>query len=319
MTLRRVLSLSVLLSTLALTALQSPVYAEEKLVAKVGSVPVTEFELRREQERVLPMNASFHGGISEDKVKKIREEAIIRLIDRAYKINYALAEEIALDKGALDQRVQDLQKQYKSTREFEKATGKEGISGVRASLYRELLALKAEQVAVDEKVRISDEEVSRFYEANKSSYMRPRQFKASHILVKVDPSSNKEERDKLQKKAQDLADRARKGEDFYNLAYYNSDDRTKFVGGDLGYFHEGQTVKEFEATLLKMKPGDISEPVKSLVGFHIIKLVEVNEPRLFKFEEVKDKIRKSLQDKMRERIYGEWMNALKAKYAAERY
>lgn len=319
MTCQRVFSFFVMMFTLSLVGVPLPAHAEEKLIAKVGSVPITEYELQRAQERLLPMNANFHGGISEDKIKKIREEALIGLIDRAYKVNYALTEEIALDKGALDQRVQEIQKQYKSTREFEKATGKEGVSGVRASLYREMLSIKAEQVAVDAKVKISDEEVSAYYEANKSSYMRPRQFKASHIMIKVDPSSNKEERDKLQKKAQDLADRARKGEDFYDLAYYNSDDRTKFVGGDLGYFHEGQTAKEFETTLLKMKPGEISDPVRSLGGYHVIKLVEVNEPRLFNFEEVKDKIKKNLQDKMRGRIYTEWMNGLKAKYAVERY
>lgn len=319
MSFSRVFCFFVMLPLLVLAGMQLPAQAEEKLVAKVGSVPVTEFELQRAQEKLLPMNANFHGGISEDKVKKIREEAFSGLIERAYKINFALAEEIALDKGALDQRVQDLQKQYKSKREFEKATGKEGVSGVRASLYREMLAVKAEQIAVDAKVQVSDEEVSGYYEANKSSYMRPRQFKASHILVKVDPSSNKEEREGLLKKAQELTSKARKGEDFYNLAYYNSDDRTKFVGGDLGYFHEGQTDKVFESALLKMKPGEISDPVKSLVGYHIIKLVEVNEPRLFQFEEVKGKIRKNLEDKMRARIYEEWMSALKAKYPVERF
>jgi len=319
MSIQQTVRLVVIVTTLFCLGSPLPSQAAEKLVAKVGSVPVTEYELQREQNRIMPMNATFHGGISPDKVAKIRADALQNLIDRAYKVNYALIEEIALEKGALDQRVQQIQKKYKSNREFEKATGKEGVAGVRASLYRELLALKAEQVAVAAKVTIADAEVSRFYESNKASYMRPRQFKASHILVKVDPSSNKDERDKLLKKAQDLADKAHKGEDFFNLAYYNSDDRTKFVGGDLGYFHEGQTVKEFEAALKKMQPGEISEPVKSMVGYHVIKLVEVNEPRLFTFDEVKEKIRKNLEDKMRERIYGEWMDGLKAKFVVERY
>lgn len=319
MSIQRTVRLVIIASALVISLSPLQSQAAEKLVAKVGSVPVTEYELQREQNRIMPMNATFHGGISPDKVAKVRADALQSLIDRAYKVNYALLEEIALEKGALDQRVQDIQKKYKSTREFEKATGKEGVSGVRASLYRELLAIKAEQVAVEAKVKVTDEEVSRFYETNKASYMRPRQFKASHILVKVDPSSNKEEREILLKKAQDLADKARKGEDFFNLAYYNSDDRTKFVGGDLGYFHEGQTVKEFETALKKMKPGEISEPVKSMVGYHIIKLVEVNEPRQFAFDEVKEKIRKNLEDKMREAIYGEWMGSLKTKFAVERY
>lgn len=149
--------------------------------------------------------------------------------------------------------------------------------------------------------------------------MRPKQFKASHILIKVDPSSNKDERLTLDNKAKDLAKRAKNGEDFYNLAYYNSDDRSKYVGGDLGFFHQGQTVKEFENALLKMKPGEISDPVRTMYGWHIIKLVEINEPKQLEFSDVKVKIREQMEKSSREKTYIDWMTKLKSTYPLKKF
>ncbi|NIR17793.1 MAG: peptidylprolyl isomerase, partial [Desulfobacterales bacterium] len=114
------------------------------------------------------------------------------------------------------------------------------------------------------------------------------------------PASNKKERTELRERAEGLAKRAKDGEDFYNLAYYNSDDRTKYVGGDLGYFHKGQTVPEFESALLEMEPGEIAGPVKSMYGWHIIKLVEDNPPRQLSFEDMKGKLRQQLEKEQRE-------------------
>jgi parvulin-like peptidyl-prolyl isomerase len=230
-----------------------------------------------------------------------------------------LAEEISVDNVAVEKRLEAIRAKFKTKKDFEKALGREGLKEFRLSLYRDLLAGKAEELAVGSKIKVTDAQVRENYETNKAMYLRPRQFKASHILVKVDPSANREEREALLKKAEDLAARAKAGEDFYNLAYYNSDDRSRYVGGDLGYFHEGQTAKEFEDALKKMKSGEVSGLVKTMFGYHIIKLVEVNEPRQFEFDEVKDKIRQSLEKKQRETLYEEWMKGLKSKYQVQRF
>jgi parvulin-like peptidyl-prolyl isomerase len=68
-----------------------------------------------------------------------------------------------------------------------------------------------------------------------------------------------------------------------------------------------------------MEPGSISDPIRTRVGYNILKLVEVNEPRQFTFDEVKDKIGNNLRSKKREAIYSEWMAGLKAKYPVKRF
>lgn len=293
--------------------------AGDEIVAKVGAIPITIYELQREFQKVLPMEGSYHKGVSQERFAEIREKALSALIEQAYKVQYALGEEIAVENGAVEDRLGSLRAKFKSIKEFNNALGNEGLSAFRASIYRELLAKKAEELAVDAKVQVTDAQVRGYFEKNKTSYKRPKQFKASHVLIRVDPASNKEEREGLLKRAEELAKRAQGGEDFYNLAYYNSDDRSKYVGGDLGYFHQGQTVEEFEQALLKMKAGEISGPVKTMYGYHIIKLVEVNESRQLEFDEVKDSIRQSLEKKQRESVYEKWITELKKRYPVQRF
>jgi parvulin-like peptidyl-prolyl isomerase len=123
---------------------------------------------------------------------------------------------------------------------------------VRAGLYRKLLAMRAEEIVVNDRVEFSDEEVSASYAKHGEMFFQPKTYTASHILVKVDPASNAEERQLIKSRAEDLRDRAKAGEDFYNLAYYESDDRSKYVGGSLGTFHAGQTVAEFDEAIKNM-------------------------------------------------------------------
>ncbi len=305
---------------LALLLLPSAVVlAEANLVAQVGVIPVTGFELQREVQKILPLQVSFHGGLSAQKLKTIRQQALDKLIERAYKVQYALTEEIVVDNAAVEQELEPLRAKFPTRQGFEKALGDEGLNGYRASMYRQLLADRAEKVAVSDRITVSDADVAKFFEKHKETYLRPKQFKASHILIRVDPASNADERQALKVKAEELLKKAEAGEDFYNLAYYNSDDRSKYVGGDLGYFHVGQTVKEFENALLDMKPGEVSGPVTTMYGHHIIKLDEVNEPRQLSFEEVSGTIRQTLLKKQRDGFYREWMGELEAKYQVQNF
>ena len=137
--------------------------------------------------------------------------------------------------------------------------------------------------------------------------------------MKVDPALTKEAKETLKVKADELQKRAKDGEDFYNLAYFNSDDRTKYVGGDLGLFHQGQTVPEFETVLQEMEIGEISELVKTLYGYHVIKLTEKNAPRQLMLDEVSGKIRKLLEGRQQEELLSAWLSSLQTECPVEKY
>jgi parvulin-like peptidyl-prolyl isomerase len=288
---------------------------ESKVVARVGSVPITIFDLGREQQKLLPLNANFHTAVPAETLEKIKTEALSTMLDQAYKVNYALDKNITIDQQIIDERVAILKKKYKTEKEFKAALGKESLEDFRTAIEHSLLAQKAEEIVIQKNINVTDADVRAYYETHKQMYKRPKRFKASHILIKINPSSNSDEHAVLEKKAKELAAMAKNNENFYNLAYYNSDDRSKYVGGDLGYFHEGQTVPEFEDAIKKMKVGETSEPVKSVYGWHIIKLVEFNEAKQLEFEESKVKIRAQLEKATRDKLYNNWMAELKAKYS----
>lgn len=296
----------------------SHVWAAEKIVAHVSDVPISEAEVQRQIDKLMPFKVNFHGKMSNDKKEKLRNDALDLLIERAYKVAYAKEEGILASASQVDESLTKIKSSYKTEDGFNQAVAKETISGLRASIYRDLVAKKAESLVVDEKIKVSDEQVENYYSEKKEMFLMPAQYRASHIMIKVDPASNKEERAELLARAKDLRVKAKNGEDFYNLAYFNSDDRTKYVGGDLGLFHAGRTEKEFDDALKTMQVGEISELVKTRWGHHIIKLTEKNEPRQLTFAEMQDKIRAQLTKAQRDAYYQQWMDGLKSKYQVER-
>jgi len=308
----------ILLAILLLT-FSSSAFCEAKVVARVGSVPITIYELSRKVQKLVPLASSFHKGISQDRIAELKKEALDDLIEKAYMVQYAFSEELSVSKDEIEEEIKPIESKFSSKKDFQKALGKESVSDFRMAIYRKLLAEKALDVAVNQKVNISEEKIRSFYDENKSRFKRPRQFRASHILVKVDPASTSESRQEKLGFAKELVSRARSGEDFYDLAYYNSDEKTKFVGGDMGAFHQGQMLPEIEKVVVEMKVGEISDPIKTLYGYSIVKLTEDNPPKQMSYEEVKPNLLKTERKKLFDELKANWLNELKDKYKLERF
>ncbi|WP_052464913.1 peptidylprolyl isomerase [Geoalkalibacter subterraneus] len=290
------------------------VAAQSPVIAQVGEVEISDFELSLQMQRSMPMQVGFHGKVSSDRMAEIRQKNLDELIERAYRVNWARDHEIAVETARIEEAMKPFMRGYSSVDEMKSAVGDDVYASLRAWVYRGLLAQQAEQAYLQGRIDVSDRQVEAYYEENKERFFRPRQFQASHILIKVDPAANEQEREQLHARAQELAARARAGEDFYDLAYFNSDDKRRFVGGDLGTFHEGQTVKAFEDAVIKMQPGEISDPVRTRFGYHIIMLTAVEEARQMRFDEMEDKIRTDLEQKQRDALLETWANELREKY-----
>ncbi|MDZ4843230.1 MAG: peptidylprolyl isomerase [Hyphomicrobium aestuarii] len=122
-----------------------------------------------------------------------------------------------------------------------------------------------------------------FYEDQVKGMKPEEEVQARHILVDTE------------EKAKEIADKVAKGGDFAALAKENSKDPgSKDDGGMLGFFGRGQMVPQFEEAVFKLKKGEVSPPVKSQFGFHVIKLEDRREKKLPTFDEVKDRILNSM-------------------------
>ncbi|MFB5251840.1 peptidylprolyl isomerase PrsA [Bacillus mycoides] len=174
-----------------------------------------------------------------------------------------------VDDKEVDKKFDEMKKQVGD--QFDTLMKQQGLkeetvkNGVRASLAQEQAIEKT----------ITDKELKENYKP---------EIKASHILVKDEATAKK------------VKEELGQGKSFEELAKQYSDDTgSKEKGGDLGYFTAGKMVKEFEDAAFKMKKDEVSEPVKSQFGYHIIKVTDIKEQK--PFDEVKGDIKKDLVQK----------------------
>ncbi|MGH9221339.1 MAG: peptidylprolyl isomerase [Vicinamibacterales bacterium] len=135
-------------------------------------------------------------------------------------------------------------------------------------------------------------DIEAFYKQNLQQYQTPAQVRASHILLKLEGKDEKQ----VQALADDIAKKAKAGADFAALAkQYSEDESNNMNGGDLDYFGRGRMVAEFEQAAFAMKSGEISNPVKTAFGFHIIKVVDSKPETTRPVAEVRSEIEDQLK------------------------
>ena len=144
------------------------------------------------------------------------------------------------------------------------------------------------------------------YEKEKARYVSNEQRLASHILIKVEGKGGPDEQKQALAKAESVAKEAKAGKDFAALAKENSIDLgSKNQGGDLGWLDKGSTDEAFESALFALKKGEISAPVLTSDGYHIISLRDIRPGKTRSFDEVKPELAKQFAEGERERVYAE--------------
>jgi peptidyl-prolyl cis-trans isomerase C len=175
-----------------------------------------------------------------------------------------------------------------------------------------------EENAIRDSIKVDDAALRDFYEAHKSDYER---IHARHILIRfqgstapLKPGAKDLTEEEAMAKARELIQRIKGGEDFAKIAAAESDDNGAAAsGGDLGWFGHGQMIPSVEEAAFKLEPGQLSEPVRSRFGVHIIQV----EGRQFQsFDDVKAGIEKKLQPLMTQKALDEIEGKVKIDYDA---
>lgn len=152
--------------------------------------------------------------------------------------------------------------------------------------------------------KIAESAVKEYYKSNPEQFLTPKTVVARHILIRTKSDSTAKEVETAKNKALDVYKKAKKGENFAKLAKKYSEGPTAKTGGFLGEFKKGGMVKEFDEKAFSMKSGEISEPVKTVYGWHVIKLDKVNEKKIKSYELAKSSIRtKLLKNKVETKAY----------------
>jgi peptidyl-prolyl cis-trans isomerase C len=162
------------------------------------------------------------------------------------------------------------------------------------------------------KTEVSDEEAKKFYEENKTEFEQSETVKASHILFRVNKEDSEEVVNQKLKAAQGAEARAKKGEDFSALAKELSEEPgAKESGGDLGFFPKDRMVPEFAEVAFSEKVGEISNPVRTQFGWHVIKVTEKKPAGTLPYDEVKAQLITYLKAKKQEEAAQQVLKSLR--------
>ncbi|GAB6086118.1 peptidylprolyl isomerase [Alkaliphilus crotonatoxidans] len=211
-------------------------------------------------------------------IETVKSQVLEKMITDEVLLQLAKEKDVSVDKEVIDKSYEEYLEYLNNNAEYKAFTEENGLD---EAFVKELIRvgeiINAYQGVYMEELTISEEEARTFYDEN-PEYFIIDEVKARHILV-----------DNLDL-AEELLERIKQGESFEELAKeYSTDPGTKDLGGDLGYFAKGSMVAPFDEAAFSMEAGDISDPVQTDFGYHIIK-VEDKNTEVHEFEDSLDLI-----------------------------
>ncbi|GAB4177228.1 MAG: peptidylprolyl isomerase [Terrimicrobiaceae bacterium] len=278
-------------------------------VAIVNGEKITKDEL----DNALNEAVKASGIKAEDLTAEQKMEGYRQILDDMImdKLLTKASEGITVPKEQIDAEVAKLKAQFPSEDAFQKQLDSVGQTPEKltAALGKMMQQRQWVESKIGKAADVTDADAKKFYDENKSEFEQPEQVKASHILLRVDNEAPEETVKSQLEKANAAAARVKKGESFADVAKEISEEPgAKESGGDLGYFSKDRMVPEFAEASFKLKPGEISEPVRTQFGWHIIKVEDRKPAGTATFDEVKnqliaylksDKQRKAVNDLMK--------------------
>ncbi len=160
---------------------------------------------------------------------------------------------------------------------------------------------------VEDRAVVDESEIKDFFDKNTEKLTIGTKLKASHILVATEDE------------AKEISAQIKNGASFAKLAKEKSIDKGSAAkGGDLGYFEQGKMVPEFERAAASLKQGEVSEPVRTRFGYHIIKLTGVKKGKPASFEQSKEAIRKQLLAQKKKKFFDTFVNDLEKEISISR-
>ncbi|WP_457631888.1 peptidylprolyl isomerase [Oceanithermus desulfurans] len=288
---KRPFAILLILALLAAPALASAA----TVVARVGDRVITQADLDLQFDLFLRQSTGGAALSDEQRAQlaPLKKQYLQRMVQDAVVVQAAERLGLAPDEATIDRRVEQAKQRLSGEDAFLAALKQYGIPDV--ATYRRMaydaMAYKAMIGWIRERLRVSEAATRMLYLLDQSAYAEPEQICTAHILV---PS---------REEAEDVIARLKDGADFAELARQVSKDPGSAPrGGDLGCVALGRFVPEFERAALALQPGQVSEPVQTQFGWHVIRMNERLPARVRPYEEVRGQIRAQIEGRAIERF-----------------
>jgi parvulin-like peptidyl-prolyl isomerase len=290
----------VLVSVLLTSAVSATVV--NKILATVDGDPITMYQLKQYSERNLRTKQAPAGFDQAQMLEALITDKVI--------------EKEASDKGIIvkdddiDHYIDGIKERNHLTDEqLQQALAAQGLTkeAYRTQVREEIQKAQLINREIRGKVNVTPEEVERYYKAHLSEYSTPARIQVAHILFHLDPNATPDQIAAMTAKAAELRARIAKGADFAEMAKEYSDDPSGKNGGDLGWFKPGQMLDEIEKAAEKLAVGEVSDPVRTRAGIHLIKLEAREGASHENLGELQDQIKQQLYNAALEDRFQKWL------------
>ena len=283
----------------------------DKVAAKVNSEIIT---LSVIEERAEILRQKYVGAPISISEQDLLKEALNMVIEESLQIQEGKKLGFVIDEDAVDAAMEEIiKKNDLADGQLPELMTREGrtLKSYKNHLRDQIMVSKITRFEIGNRVKVSEKSIIKYYKENQKEFWQEGKVKARHILFIAERgSSEKIRREKLQQ-AKKILLKLRKCNDFAKLAMKYSEDISASNGGDVGFVGRGKMVPEFEEAVFNLKPGQVSDIVKTEYGYHIIKVEEVLPGKTLTLKDVKNRIHQILTMQMQKQVYDVWMNELK--------
>lgn len=319
-------SFSILISTLLLFA--SPVQSEliDRVVAEVNNDVITLSELNEEaRETYLRIAREYSPEDQPTIIRQAQEQLLESMIDRMLIRQEAVLKKITISEQEISATIDNVIKASNLTKEtFQQKLEQDGVNEItfRQNIESRVRVQKLIARDVSSKIVISDEMILEAYDKEYTSQVDEGGFYLLQMGVSWGESEASRQSTALlyedemaaRKKIEKLRKQAVSGEDFSELARKYSDLPSAADGGDIGVFNESEMAPSMKAAVINLKPGEVSEIIKTPAGYQFFKLLSNKEGGIVMqvpYDEVKDRLRNELFNAQIMKEYQEWLVELK--------
>lgn len=280
--------------------------ARAELVDRVAAVVNNDIvPLSEVEQKAAPELSRLSAEPDPAKRAKLRQQTLKAVLDALIgeRLIEAQVKELNVEvsDAELDAAIDDVKKQNNVTddAQFEQLLRSSPeaytMASYKAFMRKHIAKLKLINLKVRSKIKISDDDLKAEYARYSRVEAADPEIHARHILLQVSNKATQAEQERAYQKALEIARQARQpGVDFAELAKKVSEGPSAPDGGDLGFFRRGVMVPEFERVAFSLKDGEVSEPVRTKFGWHIIKVEERRAAAVKSFDEVKEQLREKL-------------------------
>lgn len=286
---------------LALTC-SAPVFAQtivEEIVARVNDSIVTRSDLQRSREQ-LQQELKQANVPNADREFTAREKNLLRdLIDQKLLVQKAKDEGINVDNDVI-KRLDEIRKQnnLESMEDLEKAARDQGLSfeDFKDNMRNGMLTQRVISSQVGRRIQMTPADVQKYFEEHKAEFTQPEQVHLAEILVSTEakPGAPATDVATAEAKAKSLLEQIKGGARFDEVAKKSSDDASAAQGGDLGSFKRGDLSPELENKVFAMKPGEVSDVIRTKQGFILLAVVEHQAAGTPELKDVENQVQEKL-------------------------